>query len=76
MVPAQLLELRYFIIPFLLLQLHIWPQQADGENMSYSPHWAFLAEGLVYILVDAVTCALFLLPLSLTEGQGKEHLMW
>lgn len=49
LVPSPLLEFRYFIVPYILLRLHLWPAR----------HASVLAEAALHAAVDAVTLAVF-----------------
>lgn len=51
LVPAELLELRYYVLPYLMLRLH--------QPLPTAP-WTLVAEAAVYVAVNAATLHLFL----------------
>lgn len=67
LVPSMLLEFRYFIIPYLLLRLHI-------KNRSYSRTFMEL---VVYICINAVTLYIFLYkPFKWDNETAIQRFMW
>ncbi|KAI8611147.1 alpha-2-glucosyltransferase Alg10 [Chytriomyces sp. MP71] len=67
LVPSPLLEFRYFIIPYLLLRLHVRPSSVG-----------LLAEFLLYTIVNAFTVWLFVSrPFEWSSEPGKkQHFMY
>ena len=67
LVPQKLLEFRYFILPYLLLRLHM-PQ---GSRLS------LVAELLLYSAVNGLTIWLFLYrPFHWPDSQNQQRFMW
>ncbi|XP_037068601.1 putative Dol-P-Glc:Glc(2)Man(9)GlcNAc(2)-PP-Dol alpha-1,2-glucosyltransferase [Pollicipes pollicipes] len=67
LVPQRLLEFRYFILPFLLLRLHLRPPGA----------LACLAECALYATVNAATLYLFTVKTFTWEDQpGLQRIIW
>lgn len=71
LVPAPLLEPRYFIIPFILLRLHISPGIGKGAL------WRLAAEGLVYIVANFWVVWMFVArPFKWPTEDGWQRFMW
>eukprot|EP00117_Sycon_ciliatum_P012237 scpid69449/ scgid13382/ Dol-P-Glc:Glc(2)Man(9)GlcNAc(2)-PP-Dol alpha-1,2-glucosyltransferase; Alpha-1,2-glucosyltransferase ALG10-A; Alpha-2-glucosyltransferase ALG10-A; Asparagine-linked glycosylation protein 10 homolog A len=66
-IPQKLLELRYFIVPYLLLRLH----------MPRPRLWSLVLELLVYCAVNAITIYLFMYkPFQWPSETGLQRFMW
>ncbi|OQV16500.1 Dol-P-Glc:Glc(2)Man(9)GlcNAc(2)-PP-Dol alpha-1,2-glucosyltransferase [Hypsibius exemplaris] len=67
LVPQQLLEFRYFILPYLLFRIQLQKPSASQVVMEF----------LLYQAVNAVTLWLFLYKPFKTPGTGElQHFMW
>lgn len=66
-VPQKLLEFRYFVVPFLLVRLHM-----KGESKL-----ALAAEMLIYVVINAVTFYMFLYrPIFWPNVLEPQRIMW
>jgi alpha-1,2-glucosyltransferase len=69
LVPSPLLEFRYFIIPYLIVRLHIETPGRERERK-----WRLRLESLGYGAVGVAAVGLFLRGFE--SGQGVERFMW
>ncbi|XP_074645221.1 dol-P-Glc:Glc(2)Man(9)GlcNAc(2)-PP-Dol alpha-1,2-glucosyltransferase-like [Tubulanus polymorphus] len=67
LVPQQLMEFRYFIIPYLILRL----------NMNIAAYWKIILELIVYGAVNALTIYIFVeRPFLWPDSENKQRFMW
>ncbi|PLW08542.1 hypothetical protein PCANC_14000 [Puccinia coronata f. sp. avenae] len=76
LIPSPLLEPRYFLVPFVLLRLHIRPVVEETKTWSIR----VFIEGCVYALVNLITIAVFLFrPFKARPGEWEgtwQRFMW
>lgn len=67
LVPSPLLEFRYFIVPFIMLRLHVKPK--TDSQLQF--------ESIIYTIINAVTIAMFLFrPFKWPSESGWQRFMW
>lgn len=67
LIPSPLLEFRYFIVPFVILRLHLRP----------TARWQIVMESVVYCSVNLATLWLFLYrPFKWPSEPGWQRFMW
>lgn len=67
LVPQRLLEFRYFIIPFLMLRLHI----------SVKTWWQLVAEFMLFVCINASTIYLFITrTFYWSDSQEVQRFLW
>jgi len=71
-IPQQLLEFRYFIIPFLFFRLHIATLPTQKELWK----WALLIEAFLYIILNVFTLVMFLFFPFQWEDRTLQRFMW
>jgi len=81
-VPAKLIEFRYFIVPFLLLRMHMDNVPSENE-LKDTPKWlvippkiALALEYTIYIMTNVFTFYMFLQkPFQWPSGE-EARFMW
>lgn len=73
LVPSPLIEPRYFVIPFVLLRLHLRPAGATAREQNFR----VAVEAACFALVNAGTVAVFLRRGFAWPGtEGVQRFMW